>query len=358
MRHKIERIIRYANEKTLNYLMSKPWGMQIFNRCTQPYLGGHSLDEAIATAKKLHKRRIAATFDVLGEAATTPEASERYVQGYRDLIQKIETEFGVDISDSVSLKPTAICQVTQEHTQIVAGTTDLPTRLEELLNAAGRRRVTLDMEDHHWTDVSLDTAQQMWTNGAQNLGIVLQSRLYRTSNTDVQKYIASPLTDGTYSKISARNIRVRACIGIYQEPSDIALQTKPDAKEALIKLVEQLFDAGVYVEIATHDLKVLEKIEREVIKPRLQKKSITKERFELQALIGVPNSDRIAQKYGHFGKGYTVRFYVPYTLQQGDEIPYLKRRALANPEFGLLVLKNMGQRVLEYISSPLRYFSK
>ena len=184
------------------------------------------------------------------------------------------------------------------------------------------------MEDHHWTHVSLEAAQHIWHQGYSNFGIVLQSRLHRTRE-DIERIFQN----GQYTT-EKRDMRVRACIGIYEEEKEIAYDRKT-AKKELVKRIGELFDAGVFVEIATHDRRVID----EVIE-LIAQKGIPKERYEFQFLKGVQGAYDLASQLRE--EEITTRCYVPFELKKGDGVPYMVRRLVNNNRFLWYAAKNKG----------------
>ena len=84
------------------------------------------------------------------------------------------------------------------------------------------------MEDRTLTDASLVMYKAV-RNEFDNIGIVLQSRLFRTPD-DIKALHTKPC-------------RVRICIGIYKERAEVALQDKPDMKERLFEQVNDITGA-------------------------------------------------------------------------------------------------------------------
>jgi len=129
------------------------------------------------------------------------------------------------------------------------------------------------------------------------------------------------------------NARIRICIGIYNEPKEMALQSKPEMKKKLLHQVEILFKEGHYPEIATHDETVIR--EALDIAERLNMK---KDQYEIQMLMGVPKQvlqDELVQN------GILVRLYVPFAEKWKYATAYCKRRLAANPAMAAYILKNI-----------------
>jgi proline dehydrogenase len=174
------------------------------------------------------------------------------------------------------------------------------------------------MEDRHFTDVTLRMFRAI-RDEFDNFGIVLQSRLFRTSN-DIKT-------------LHAKRCKVRICIGIYREPAEVALQEKPDMKEKLFEQVQLLLEQGHYPEIATHD----EPLIRRCI-AYLDGKGVAKDAYEFQMLLGVPRAE-LQQEI--VKRGQIMRLYVPFAEDWKYAVHYLKRRLAANPAMVGMVLKNM-----------------
>jgi len=213
---------------------------------------------------------------------------------------------------SISLKPTSLgINESEAYCQ---------ENLRRIVAAAALHgmHITLDMEDRHFTDVTLRMFKAI-REDFDNFGIVLQSRLFRTTE-DIQNLHAKPC-------------KVRICIGIYREPAEVALQEKPDMKEKVYQHVQLLLEKGHYPEIATHD----EPLIRRCMK-YLDDKGISKDAYEFQMLLGVPRAE-LQQEI--VKRGQVIRLYVPFAEDWKYAVHYLKRRLAANPAMVGMVLKNM-----------------
>lgn len=322
----------------ITYAPRLPIGRTLFDLLAEPYIAGHSLEQGIATAKQEYSaHQHYATLDILGEGARTIEEAKRYRTAYCSLINCIAQEFSNREAVSISVKPTAICVANPRSPGTLLPETNIRKELEKLVVYAAERgvNVTLDMEDHYWTDLSLETAKTLWDTGYQNFGIVLQSRLNRTP-TDIQNLFAR---DDIL--IPREKMRVRACIGIYIEPETIATNDRYEAKMRLIERIDELFAEGVYVEIATHDPEIV----RTIISHIIKQNEIPRSRFEFQFLKGVQNAYALEGEL--LKEGYTVRYYMPVEIQKGDGVPYMQRRLRKNPDIVWHGIKNLLQRLSE-----------
>lgn len=274
-----------------------------------PYVAGDSIESAIDTAKKFWElRHVCSTIDLLGEELESDEEVQYTLGVYERLIEALgHQEFA-----TLSLKPTQL----GSH----RGTGHCCKIIKGLVAKAERYgiKVTLDMEDHHFTDMTLDIFRSVHKEHP-TFGTVLQSRLFRT--------------DDDIKSIQGMKTRIRICIGIYNEPKEIALQSKPAMKKKMLEQLEVLLKEGHYAEIATHDEAVIN--EAISIAERM---NIKREQYEVQMLMGVPKQafqDQLTQN------GILVRLYVPFAEKWKFATAYCKRRLAANPAMAAYILKNI-----------------
>jgi proline dehydrogenase len=274
-----------------------------------PYIAGKGIASGVGKADDLHaKLGLYSTVDLLAEEVFSREDVEATVQVYLRMIEALKGRAYA----SISLKPTSLgineseayCE--ENLRRIVAAA--LPHGLH----------ITLDMEDRHFTDVTLRLFKAI-REDFDNFGIVLQSRLFRTPE-DIRTLHTKPC-------------KVRICIGIYNEPAEVALQDKVDMKARLFDYVQVLLDHGHYPEIATHDEALIHRcIEY------LDKRGVAKDSYEFQMLLGVPRTE-IQQEI--VKRGQIVRLYVPFAEDWKYAVHYLKRRLAHSPSMALMVMKNL-----------------
>jgi len=278
-----------------------------------PYVAGDSIGAATDAAQKLwDERRVCSTIDLLGEELESDEEVQYSVDVYEGLIDAL----GSQDYATISLKPTQL----GSH----RGTENCQKVIEGIVRRAEQYniKVTLDMEDNSFTDMTLDIFRAL-NKDHPTFGTVLQSRLFRT--------------DDDIISLKGLNARIRICIGIYNEPKEIALQSKSEMKRKLLQQVELLFKEGHYPEIATHD----EAIINEAI-DIAEKLNIKKDQYEVQMLMGVPKrafQDELIQN------GTLVRLYVPFAQKWKYATAYCKRRLAANPAMAAYILKNILQKI-------------
>jgi proline dehydrogenase len=161
------------------------------------------------------------------------------------------------------------------------------------------------MESSEWTQATLDAFEDLWAEGYQNMGTVLQSYLRRTMD-DARR-------------MNELGARVRLCKGAYAEPPEVAFQEKVEVDRNFVDVAQALLTDGNYPALATHDDVIID-----AIVDFVEKQGIGPERFEFQMLHGV----RRDLQQDLRKKGYNVRVYVPF----GESwYPYLMRRLAERP---------------------------
>lgn len=314
-----------------------------------PYLAGKNADEAIQKAHELYaQERFSGTLDILGEDAESSEDCQRYVAMYMELIDKVAAS-QVNCSRpkeqlTISMKPSMFSESAPGSSQkSKRHLDDAFDRINKVVDYALQKKIhmTLEAEDHRWTNFHLEAYFALINAGYTNLGTVLQSRLFRTEK-DLLRF--------------DERMRVRLVIGIYIEPPSMAHTEKPIMKEILVKYAAQLAAQGVYLEIATHDSNCVDRFVSSVVLPL----KLPANQFEFQFLLGVPRKklqrELISGKYfqslataddasarhveGLARDGALVRMYLPFGK---DKVagPYCRRRLKANPNMMLYGIKNV-----------------
>ena len=227
----------------------------------KPYLAGESPQQAIRRAHELYTTdKYCSTLDILGEDATNDDDCEASVVAYQTLIDAIKADSLKSPQPreqmSVSMKPsmfsTTFPQANNASKAALEKAFDRIMRVVEYAMKSGVR-MTLEAEDHRWTNFHLESYFALVSAGYTNLGTVLQSRLFRTEQD--------------FARFDER-MRVRLVIGIYNEPSQIAHTDKREMKDLLVKYAGKLLEQGCYVELATHDTKCIENFYRQVAIPQ------------------------------------------------------------------------------------------
>jgi proline dehydrogenase len=167
------------------------------------------------------------------------------------------------------------------------------------------------MEDSPWVDATLALYRQLRDkDGLKNVGVVIQSYLYRSDED-----IAQLVEEGAW---------VRLVKGAYLEPPEVAYPKKANTDKAYVRQMEMLLGekarkTGVYAGIATHDENMIQATIRHA-----QAHNIAPNQYEFQMLYGV----RRDRQDSLIAEGYQVRVYVPF----GEAwYPYFMRRLAERP---------------------------
>jgi proline dehydrogenase len=261
------------------------------------FVAGETLETALAAVARLNARGITASLDLLGESVHNEAEARSAGQEYLTMLDRIH-ERRADAN--VSVKLTAMGLDISEELCVAI--------MHKILQRARDYGtfVRIDMESSEYTQRTLDLFEQrLYPAYRENVGIVLQSYLYRTF-ADVQH-------------ASLLKARVRICKGAYKEPETVAFPAKKDVDANYVKSMEELMSKGNYPGIATHDEAIIKEAKRYA-----KANDIPANRFEFQMLYGVRRDlqDRLVRE------GYRMRVYVPF----GDQwYPYLMRRLAERP---------------------------
>lgn len=308
----------------------------------KPYIGGTSEKQVIEYAQDIYQSdKYLATLDALGEDVKSKGDINTFVNIYLDLartISKLRSFTDNYVQPSISLKPSCFAIVDRNSDgSLNEKKMDLVSCYENIHKICSYAkeqnvRVTVEMEDRHWTDFTLDTYFKLVNSGLDNVGTVLQTRLFR-SKEDVEKFDS--------------RARVRVVIGIYNEPASDALTDKRAMKDLMLDFSAKLFDKGAFVEFASHDEEYIERFLKEIVIPR----NIPQDRYEIQMLLGVPReklqkqlvSGEYLKNLGYKGDNSKVSFrlYLPFALNWNDALAYSKRRLIENPNIVTYGLKNL-----------------
>jgi len=280
---------------------------KLFKKLTTRFIAGENINEAIAAIRDLNVRGCSASFDHLNESVTSTAETEAEVREYLDVLARID-ESGIDSNVSIKL--------TQFGLEIDPELTYQNAR--RVVEDAARRGnfVRIDMEGSNVTQATIDVFKRLRAEfGLNDVGIVLQSYLYRTMD-DARDLLKMPA-------------RIRLCKGAYDEPPEVAFPEKKDVDNNYVEVMKVLLSSGIYHGIATHDPKMIE-----ATIDFAQREGISKEAFEFQMLYGIRRDlqEKLAKD------NYRMRVYVPY----GERwYPYFMRRLAERPANIWFVLKNL-----------------
>jgi proline dehydrogenase len=261
------------------------------------FVAGETLETALSAVARLNARGITASLDLLGESVHNEAEARAAGQEYVNMLDRI---YERRADANVSVKLTAMGLDISEDLCVAI--------MQKILQRAREYQtfVRIDMEGSAYTQRTLDLFEhRLYPAYRENVGIVLQSYLYRTF-ADVQHACAS-------------KARVRLCKGAYKEPETVAYPDKKEVDSNYVRCMHELLEHGNYPGIATHDEAIIRKA-----KSFVKEKQIPLNRFEFQMLYGVRRDlqDRLVRE------GYRMRVYVPFGTQW---YPYLMRRLAERP---------------------------
>lgn len=274
------------------------------------FIAGDTLDQAVENAKVQIAAGFKLTMDHLGEAVLDPDVADQARDEYDELIVRIQQE---ELCSTISCKPTQL-GLAQDPGATEARILSLVRRTAETCSM-----VEIDMEDHPYTDLTLDIYEKARAI-TPNVRVCLQAYLHRTPE-DLERLIGI-----------GGNIRLVK--GAYKEPATVALQKKREVDQAFAdqvqrSLSEEARAKGFFIAVASHDEDLI--AHTAVV---AKERDLPKDAFEYQFLHGV-RMERAGELVEH---GYPVRLYFPYGSQW---YPYFMRRLAERPANLMFMMKNM-----------------
>ncbi len=313
----------------LIYLSQADWARRfimslgVSRRMARRFVAGDELSDALHAVRKLNNDGLLSTLDLLGEHTADAAAANASTARIIEAVQQI-AESGVRSGVSIKL--------TQLGLKLDLALAE--SNLRQILQAANERQVfvRIDMEDSPWVDTTLTLYRKMRAEGLDNVGVVIQSYLYR-SEADVLALIAE-------------GARVRVVKGAYMEPAERAFPEKADVDAAYDRLADLLLHAGhslpavsgaagpwpPMLAVASQDPQRIEFAKRHAAEL-----GIPKEQVEFQMLFGIRRDLQQALA----AEGYPVRIYVPYGREW---YPYFMRRLAERPANLWFFLTNLVRR--------------
>jgi proline dehydrogenase len=261
------------------------------------FVAGETLGEALEAVRELNAHGITASLDLLGESVTNEREARATGDEYLDILDQIHKN---KLDANVSLKLTAMGFDISEELCV--------SIMHDILDRARQYGtfVRIDMESSAYTERTLSLFyDRLYPSYKENVGIVLQSYLYRTSS-DVDR------------AVDAR-CRVRLCKGAYKEPASVAFPDKKEVDRNYEKCMHTLMERGNYPGLATHDPAIID-----AAKQFATSRDIDRTRYEFQMLYGVRRDLQLQL----VREGYRMRVYVPFGTQW---YPYLMRRLAERP---------------------------
>jgi proline dehydrogenase len=294
-----------ARSRPLKRLASR-YGMTGPRAFARRFIAGETVEDAIAAVRQIEARGMHHTLDYLGESASTLSEVETATREYLSLIGDVDRA-GIERNLSVKLTQLgldvdrAICV----------------DNLRRILAAGDRCGffVRIDMEGSKYTETTLEILETVWRHGSRNIGVVLQSCLYRTEQ-DLER-------------VNSLGARIRLVKGAYREPKSVAYQLKSEVDTAYLRLATQLLLEGTFPAIATHDVVIIEEVKRFAAE-----RGVAPDRYEFQMLYGIRRDLQTALTK----EGYGMRVYVPFGREW---FPYFMRRLGERPANVAFVVRSL-----------------
>jgi proline dehydrogenase len=268
------------------------------------YVPGDSTDEAVDVVADIVASGRVATLDFLGEDTLDAAQAGATVDAYLTVLKAL-SDRGLAHGAEVSVKLSAVGQALRGEGQD-SGERIALENARAICRAARNAgtTVTLDMEDHTTTDSTLRVLRELRKDFPET-GAVLQAYLRRTE-TDCRD-------------LAHEGSRVRLCKGAYNEPEDVAFQSRLDVDRSYVRCLKVLMKGRGYPMVATHDPRMVE-----IAGALAERQGRAKDSWEYQMLFGIRphEQERLA------AAGHPVRVYVPYGAEWYG---YLMRRLAERP---------------------------
>jgi proline dehydrogenase len=282
----------------------------ISRRVVKRFVAGDSVDDAVAATRELVDAGLQVSLDHLGEDTTDVAHADATVAAYVTLLEHL-AESGLARTAEVSVKLSAVGQTLDRARSI-----DNARRICVAAAAAGTT-VTLDMEDHTTTDMTLEGLREL-RGDFPWVGAVVQSYLRRT--------------EADCRDLATAGSRVRLCKGAYDEPESVAYQRRDDVDESYIRCLRVLMTGRGYPMVATHDPALVA-----TATSLVEMTGRASDSYELQMLYGIRPDEQLKLSK----EGRTVRVYVPY----GDDwYGYFMRRLAERPANVRFFLRSLSSR--------------
>jgi proline dehydrogenase len=292
-------------------------------RTARRFVAGETVAEALQAVRQLNEAGMLATLDLLGEHTDDAAAANES----RLQIQQMLTELARSgLRSGISIKLTQIGLKLDENL--------CAQNLRSILETAGEHGlfVRIDMEESACVEATLRLVRQMRAAGLDNVGVVIQTALYRS--------------DADIAKLLEEGMRIRLVKGAYMEPPTVAFPLKADVDAAFDRQADTMLHASLSSELAkgkdgawppiaalaTHDDKRIDFVKRHA-----EEIGLGKDGYEFQMLYGIRRD--LQQQLT--ASGYSVRIYVPFGREW---YPYFMRRLAERPANLWFFLSNLVRK--------------
>jgi proline dehydrogenase len=276
------------------------------------FVPGADLETALAAVAELAAQGLWVSLDRLGEDVTDPADARATADAYRLLFARL-ADTGLGAAAEASVKLTAVgLGLPDGRAQALANAREIAAAARD----AGTT-ITIDMEDHTLTDVTLETVRELRVD-FPGTGAVVQAYLHRT--------------EADCRDLATPGSRVRLCKGAYDEPASVAFASRPEVDASYVRCLEALFAGGGRPLVATHDPRLIA-----IADALATRHGRTPADWEYQMLYGIrPEEQRRLVAAGH-----DLRVYLPYGTQWWG---YFMRRLAERPANATFFLRSLATR--------------
>ena len=260
---------------------------------------GEQIADALAAVRSLEDQGLGTVLTHLGENVSTEAEAESVTRHYLEALAQVRA---AGLRSELSVKLT--------HLGLDLGHELCRSKVEKILQAAGQDSfVWIDMESSSYVDATLDVYRNL-RRTYSNTGVCLQAYLYRTADD-----LASLLPMGP---------GIRLVKGAYLEPAKVAYSRKEDVDENYFALASRLLSkearsAGVRAVIATHDLKLIHRVES-----LARSENLTGDDFQFQMLYGIQRAEQLRLARDGWRSGVLISygtFWFPWYMRRLAERP-------------------------------------
>lgn len=304
-----ETLLRASESQWLADRLSR---RRFVQRAVTRFMPGETMDEALAAAAVEGRKGITSILTLLGENVGTHEAAGTVAREYATVLERAG-DAGLDAD--ISVKPT--------HVGLDLGFGVALDNLSTLADAAAARErlVAVDMESSRYLEATLDLYRRL-RERHENVGVCLQSYLYRTSD-DLDDLLAlDPM--------------IRLVKGAYKESAQLAYPRKRDVDANYMRLADVLLNAArkgaARVAFGTHDERMISEINR-----RGAAMHVPREAYEFQMLYGIRRDLQTTLA----ASGYRTRVLISYGSHW---FPWYMRRLAERPANVGFMLRSMVAR--------------
>jgi proline dehydrogenase len=283
--------------------------LRFVRRTATRFMPGETIEEAITAAREVEQRGLGTLVTHLGENVTSAAQAQAVRQIYLEILgrfrqAKLRTELSVKLT----------------HLGLDGGIDECLANFMPLVEAAGpESTVWIDMEGSAYTERTVELFRRARAQAA-TVAICLQAYLHRT-RWDVEAMILLGAT-------------VRLVKGAYREPPDVAYQKKPDVDGNFLRTAQRLLspearDNGVHAAFATHDPRLIRRIEQYGAEQALPRKSL-----QFQMLYGIQTGEQTRLA----AEGYDSRVLINFGA---NWYAWFMRRMAERPANVWLALRNI-----------------